>query len=429
MHTTERDSAELTDILQQENFEPIDPPKHLQERPNSRNQERDEMPVLSYAGDKALSSHPYEKPQYPKERPDSRSRHRRAAPISESLERPEFPQERSDSRNRQRYVAAVPEPLQRTECPERTDSRNRQRRSPPDPLLLDRPEYPQERPGSRGQTQRGLPLGLQSPSTASRSISRASERTSYQTDATSLAPLQTKNLDENYGLEPLNEEDLDPGSFDLVAPVEGGTKQYSLETRSELLFSKEHLDTIFADPSLLLRFTSFLSSSRSSSIPILIYYLDAIKALKAISYANAIAEALEPMKGFDFTNIPAKKTINADLEAKAKQAFDVMVREDLPAFITHTYIQTVSLSIQRRITGTLPPHLREASEGLAEVFCLTDPSRPDNPIVFASEGEYFITNIASNTDISRIPPDHPIWNVICYWSQLPISSRAKNESS
>lgn len=36
--------------------------------------------------------------------------------------------------------------------------------------------------------------------------------------------------------------------------------------------------------------------------------------------------------------------------------------------------------------GTLPPHLREASEGLAEVFCLTDPSRPDNPIVFASEG-------------------------------------------
>lgn len=36
--------------------------------------------------------------------------------------------------------------------------------------------------------------------------------------------------------------------------------------------------------------------------------------------------------------------------------------------------------------GTLAPHLREASEGLAEVFCLTDPSRPDNPIVFASEG-------------------------------------------
>jgi hypothetical protein len=63
-----------------------------------------------------------------------------------------------------------------------------------------------------------------------------------------------------------------------------------------------------------------------------------------------------------------------------------MVQNDLPAYITHVYIQTVSLSITRRIIGTLPPHLREASEGLAEVFCLTDPSRPDNPIVFASEG-------------------------------------------
>ena len=35
----------------------------------------------------------------------------------------------------------------------------------------------------------------------------------------------------------------------------------------------------------------------------------------------------------------------------------------------------MSLSISRRITGTLAPHLRDASEGLAEVFCLTDPSR------------------------------------------------------
>lgn len=28
------------------------------------------------------------------------------------------------------------------------------------------------------------------------------------------------------------------------------------------------------------------------------------------------------------------------------------------------------------------------SEGLAETFCLTDPSRRDNPIIFASEGTY-----------------------------------------
>ncbi|TGO48690.1 hypothetical protein BOTNAR_0463g00040 [Botryotinia narcissicola] len=231
------------------------------------------------------------------------------------------------------------------------------------------------------------PQSLSSPSTMrSRSRSRGGSVSSYQTNATSLPALQkTGVLEEGELLEPLNEEDIDPGSFDLVAATETGGKRYSLETRSEQLFSTEHLRIIFSDPSLLLRFTSFLGAHRPSSIPILIYYLDAIKALKAISYSNAIAEALEPIPGFDFTATAASKTMSAALEEKATKAFDVLVREDLPAYITWAYIQTVSISIQRRITGTLPAHLREASEGLAEVFCLTDPSRPDNPIVFASE--------------------------------------------
>ncbi|ESZ92988.1 hypothetical protein SBOR_6609 [Sclerotinia borealis F-4128] len=226
---------------------------------------------------------------------------------------------------------------------------------------------------------------MSSPSTG-RSRSRAGSFSSYQTNATSLPALQkTGVLEEGELLVPLNEEDIDPGSFDLVAATETAAKRFSLEARSEQLFSTEHLRTIFSDPSLLLRFTSFLGAQRPTSIPILIYYLDAVKALKAISYSNAIAEALEPIPGFDFTVTAASKTMSAQLEEKATKAFDVLVREDLPAYITWTYIQTVSISIQRRITGTLPAHLREASEGLAEVFCLTDPSRPDNPIVFASE--------------------------------------------
>ncbi|CAG8949435.1 hypothetical protein HYFRA_00005064 [Hymenoscyphus fraxineus] len=222
----------------------------------------------------------------------------------------------------------------------------------------------------------------------SRAQSRSESIGSGQTNATSLpslAPLQVKTVVENDQLDPLNDDELDPGSFDLVAPAEGDGQRYSLEARSEQLFSTEHLQVIFADPSLLLSFTAFMSSHRPASVPILVYYLDALKALKAIKYSNAIAEALDPIAGFDFTAQDSRPTVNPDLEVKASQAFQVMVREDLPAYITHTYIQTVSLSIQRRITGTLPTHLREASEGLAEVFCLTDPSRPDNPIVFASE--------------------------------------------
>ena len=226
---------------------------------------------------------------------------------------------------------------------------------------------------------------VQSPnSTHTRSASPDSYKTNATSYPASLPALQQKGVDDQ--LEPLAEDDIDPGSFDLVAPPEDGLKQFSLDTRSEQLFSTEHLKLIFDDPSLLQCFTSFVNRNRPASMPILIYYLDSIKALKALSYHNAIAEALEPIRGFDFTLTRAKLSTNSELEEKSQLAFDALVREDLPAYIANTYIQTVSLSIQRRITGTLPPHLQEASEGLAEVFCLTDPSRPDNPIVFASEG-------------------------------------------
>lgn len=220
-------------------------------------------------------------------------------------------------------------------------------------------------------------------------VSRLSSNGTYETQATSfdLPALQAQSaLPDSDSMEPLTGDPA--GSFDLVAPPEGDQQAFSLETRSEQLFSRAHLEMIFSEPSYLLRFTAFLSTHRPQSVPILIYYLDALKALKAIKYANAIAEALSPISKHDFTANLAPSTTNRGLEAKAASAFNVLTEEDLPAFITNMYIQIVSMSISQRITGTLAPHLREASEGLAEVFCLTDPSRPDNPIVFASEGAF-----------------------------------------
>lgn len=222
-------------------------------------------------------------------------------------------------------------------------------------------------------------------SSADSVISQDSLTPSIATGA--LAPLQQKNgLEDGDRLSPLLEDD--PKSWDLVEPEENNRKVFSLEARSEQLFSEEHLAAIFKDTPSLLRFTSFLSVARPKSVPILIYYLDALKALRAINYANAVAEALEPIPGLEFTDTQARPTVNGILEEKAKLAFDILVRDDLPAFITHIFTQVVSVSISKRVTGNLPPLLREASEGLAEVFCLTDPSRRDNPIIFASEGRY-----------------------------------------
>ncbi|KAG7149241.1 Phototropin like protein [Verticillium longisporum] len=189
---------------------------------------------------------------------------------------------------------------------------------------------------------------------------------------------------------------------DYSAPRDQGiSRQHSLETRSEVLFSKEHLKGIFSDYMLLQKFTDFLADARRESLPLLTYYLDSMKALRAIAYANAISRALDATDGHDFTIEGPGKTTNTALEKKAEAAFEALTREDLPAYITHLWTQTVSVSIKRRITGTLPVQLREMSEGLAEVFCLTDPSRRDNPIVFASEEFYRTTQYGMNYVIGR----------------------------
>ncbi|KAF2435410.1 hypothetical protein EJ08DRAFT_604314 [Tothia fuscella] len=215
-----------------------------------------------------------------------------------------------------------------------------------------------------------------------------------------LPALQTKNvINEADRLDPVLEDD--PGSFDLVLPDTSEPSGFSLEQRSEELVSREHLQEIFNEPALLLQFTAFLSDSRPKSIAVLVYYLDALKSLRAINYANAIAESLEPIEGHEFSKHPTRSTQNASIEEKARLAFDALVQEDLPAFVAHTFIQVASVSIQRRICGTLAPHLREASEGLAEVFCLTDPSRTDNPIVFASEEFHRTTQYGVNYAIGR----------------------------
>ena len=266
----------------------------------------------------------------------------------------------------------------------------------------------------------------------SRERSSADSVKSYDTTASSVAsalpPLQTKaTLDEAERLEPLIEDD--PQSFSLLSPPDSVGESYSLERRSVQLFSRDHLKAIFADPSSLLKFTSFLSTYRPDSISILIYYLDALKALRAINYANAVAEALEPIEGYEFTVHPPRATVNSVIEDKANQAFDALVRDDLPAFISHTYVRIVSLSIHKRITGTLAPHLREASEGLAEVFCLSDPSRPDNPIVFASEGMMVVLHPTDPLAYPfRIPQNYAIRRELCHRSELSILTRSKDRS-
>jgi hypothetical protein len=176
-------------------------------------------------------------------------------------------------------------------------------------------------------------------------------------------------------------------SYDLIAPYQTDTAPlHSLEKQADLMFSTAHMLTILSNPRYLFKFREFLTTERPRSLPVLMYYLSACKALKAIEYSNAVAQLLMPLSEIEASGEYIPDTKSPKLEQQAQNALQALVTDELPAFVTSNCISLVSNVVEERIKGTLPPKFQGTSDALAEVFCLTDPSRPDNPIIFASEG-------------------------------------------
>ncbi|KAL9057878.1 MAG: hypothetical protein Q9206_002174 [Seirophora lacunosa] len=179
-----------------------------------------------------------------------------------------------------------------------------------------------------------------------------------------------------------------PGDFELPNPAETSAASLSLEARSELLFSRRHLELIFADKELSKRFGTFLRTYRPDSVPILAYYLDTIKALRTLKYAEAVVKNLERIPGLEFTADAKGVAMTWVLEDKADRVLDIMTKNDLPAFIAYVYVSIVDVALVERVTGKADMEVNDVAVGLAEVFTISDPSRPDNPLVFASEGTF-----------------------------------------
>ncbi|KAI2781798.1 hypothetical protein F4815DRAFT_444146 [Daldinia loculata] len=258
---------------------------------------------------------------------------------------------------------------------------------------------PREPPSTETRSASSATRSLSSRSTKSKENSLSTSP--FPGDAIALPGLQSKGPREHDELMPLTGDEINQASFDLVSPCNNAPPRYSLEIISEALFSAEHLDAILNDQLLLERFTSFLCVSRPKSIPLLVYYLDALKALKAIGYSNSIVRSLVSVKGAGLGEEVISNTVNESLLAKLSKVLQTLAREDLPAYITHTWIQTVAVTIKQRITNTLPDHLKDLSEGLADVFCLIDPSRHDNPIVFASKEFHQMTQYGASYVLGR----------------------------
>ncbi|KIX95177.1 uncharacterized protein Z520_09093 [Fonsecaea multimorphosa CBS 102226] len=202
-----------------------------------------------------------------------------------------------------------------------------------------------------------------------------------------------------------NSESSSALDFDLhPPPPPSRPKPPSVEALSESLFSSGHLNTLLRDPQYLARFTSFLTRYRPQYHPILLRYLETQKAIKAIEYANAVAEGIPPSSDDgDPTN--AKVSVAAILDRAFEElsngAFRLMVNSALPMYVTYNLVKLVTECLIDEITGNRTSSTRDLVGGLSEVFCLTDPRQEDNPIVFASEEFYRQTGYEPDYVIGR----------------------------
>ncbi|KAL5318749.1 hypothetical protein ACEPPN_013813 [Leptodophora sp. 'Broadleaf-Isolate-01'] len=189
--------------------------------------------------------------------------------------------------------------------------------------------------------------------------------------------------------------------FDLQPPTVAASG-VRVEDVVKRLFSAEHLNFILGDHLLFYQFSTFLNRFRPSLVPTLIRYLEMRKAMKAIEYANAVGRSIRWPSHTDyckFSRVQAAAT-DARFEDYAARELLLLCSEALPAFVTHTLIGVVSDCVARDITGQGIPIMRDLVGNLAEVYCLTDPSVHDNPIIFASEEFHRTTQYGTNYAIN-----------------------------
>ena len=174
----------------------------------------------------------------------------------------------------------------------------------------------------------------------------------------------------------------DPGAYDLKAPAPAVSHD-NVEALADRWYSSDHLDIILRDPNAGPRFVRFIEEYKPQYATTLTHYTELRKAITAIEYANAIAEHIPADEGEE-PHIAA--TLDESFAAKSQRILDELVEEALPAFLTHRMVGLVTDTLVKEITGEGAPFLKDLVPNLAEVFCISDPSLTDNPIVYASEG-------------------------------------------
>lgn len=121
--------------------------------------------------------------------------------------------------------------------------------------------------------------------------------------------------------------------------------------------------------------------------------------------------------------------MSKDLQERRQRVLDILMSDALPAQINFGLIDVVTNAMEKAIRGTQQTTLmRGLIGGLSEVFTLTDPSIPDNPIIYASEGKHQLLKAKYDFEISTDRPCRVLqydWlrTRLCYRAKLSVPSR------
>ncbi|CAG8956355.1 hypothetical protein HYFRA_00003736 [Hymenoscyphus fraxineus] len=175
--------------------------------------------------------------------------------------------------------------------------------------------------------------------------------------------------------------------FDLRPPPLK-EKAANLETLTELLYCEQYLRVLISDSQLLRRFSTFLNKYRPELARFVPEYLEVQKVLKAVDYANAVAANLSNSSNVTPDSTLPAVELSANFQEVSKRAFNALLQQALPAWVTYSLVKTATSCLAAELTGNATPLTRELFGGLSEVFCISDPNQPDNPLVYVSE-EFF----------------------------------------
>jgi hypothetical protein len=181
------------------------------------------------------------------------------------------------------------------------------------------------------------------------------------------------------------------GDFDLKPPT--SKPKESLETLSLLLYSEEYLKVLTSDTRLLARFTTFLSRCKPDIAHLITQYLETEKVIKAVNYANAVASALIKNKLPKVDTISPVVEISSSSSEASKHAFDTLLEIALPAWVTYSLVKSATSCLTAEITCQSTALTYDLIGGLSEVFTISDPKLADNPLVYASDEFYRLTEI------------------------------------